>query len=321
MSTPEEPRAEELRRALREQGRAHLQVRGGSMRPTILSGELIRIVPTSGVARGDVVTFLLDDAVVTHRVVAVAGAQIVCRGDDRSFADPPVSPEAILGRAVEVVGRRSLAGGWRALALVNARRAVLGAPMKVRRLLEESGLLLRQACRRRPAAMEPTAGGIPELSLDEGWRVLQPEDLLPGGEIGRSEHDESAMVPVVVPAGVFSALAAPERRRVLVTLRGRPALVCGLPLEAAGRLVRVLGRVRRMLRRVGLRAGEPGDGVVHAVAEAPRGLAHYFSAAALAGEMERAGVEVEKVELRGSEWGPIVCARTVTAISISDNTS
>ena len=137
MSTPQEPRPEELRGALHEQGWAHLRVRGVSMRPTILSGELIRIVPTTDVARGDVITFLLDDAVVTHRVVAVTGGRIVCRGDSRPFADPPVTREAIIGRAVEVVGRRALAGGPRALALVDARRALAGGRMRAGRLLEE----------------------------------------------------------------------------------------------------------------------------------------------------------------------------------------
>jgi hypothetical protein len=232
-----------------------------------------------------------------------------------------VTLEAVIGRAVEVVDRRRLAGGPRALALVNARRVVSGAHRRAWRLVEESGLFVRQVCHRQPVVMEPTAGGIPDLSLGEGWRVLQPEDLLPGGDIDRADRDEGAVVPLVVPAGVFSALAAPERRRVLATLRGRPALVCGLPLESAGRLVRLLGRVRRWLTRVGVRAGEPGDGVVHAVAKAPPGMAHYFSGAGLAGEMEGAGVEVEKVELRRSDWGPIVCARTVSGISISDNTS
>lgn len=321
MCAAEAAPGDDLRRVLREQGWAHLRVRGISMVPTIRSGDMIRIVPTASVGRGDVVTFLLDDAVVTHRVVALAATQIVCRGDHSVFTDRPVSQEAILGRAVEVVGRGPLAGGRRALIVVNARRTVLGAPAKWRRLLEESGLFVRQVCHRQPVVMEPTAGGIPDLSLDEGWRVLRPEDLLRGGDIDRADRDEAAVVPLVVPAGVFSALAAPERRRVLATLRGRPALVCGLPLESAGRLVRLLGRVRRWLTRVGVRAGEPGDGVVHAVAKAPPGMAHYFSGAGLAGEMERAGVDVEKVELRRSDWGPIVCARTVSAISMSDNTS
>ena len=95
-------------------------------------------MPITRVARGDVLTFLLDDTVVTHRVLSVARGVIVCRGDNRAFADPPVTREAIIGRAVEVVGRGPLAGGSRALTSVNARRAVTGACMRAKRLLEES---------------------------------------------------------------------------------------------------------------------------------------------------------------------------------------
>ena len=142
MSTREEQCGDDVRRALRDQGWVHLRVRGASMRPTILSGELIRVVPASGVARGDVLTFLLDDAVVTHRVIRVTVAELVCRGDNRPFADPPVT----LSRhrsCREVVGRGPLAGGRRALAAVDARRAVTVAHMRARRLLQESGLLVR----------------------------------------------------------------------------------------------------------------------------------------------------------------------------------
>jgi len=290
------------------------------MQPTILSGELLRIVPTTSIARGDVLTFVLDDAVVTHRVIAVTADKIVCRGDGRYLADQPVSREAIIGRAVEVVGRKSLGGGLRALALVDARRAAAGARMRARRLLEESCLLLRQVCRRSPPAMELSTGGVPELPPDEGWRVLEPEDLFRAHVVGDLDLGLGITAPLAVPAGVFSALDEATRRQILCALRGRRGLVCALPLERAGRLVRVLGRLRGALARVGVHVGEPGDGVLHAVAGAPPGLAHYFSAASLRREMVRGGVEVHEVELRASDWSVIVCACTGTTISTSDNT-
>ena len=158
--------------------------------------------------------------------------------------------------------------------------------------------------------MEPTAVGMPELPLDEGWRVLQPEDLLSAEGADEPDQDGGITALLVVPAGVFSALDELARRHVLGTLRGRPALVCGLPLERAGRLVRLLGRVRVALRRVGLHAGEPGDGVLHAVVGMPPGSTHYFSAVALEHELRRAGLQVSSVGLRASDRGPIVCART-----------
>ena len=192
--------------------------------PPSSPGRTNRIVPAGGVARGDVVTFLLDDAVVTHRVVAAAATQVPsCRGDHSVFTDRPVAPEAILGRAVEVVGRGPLAGGPRALMLVNARRTVLGAPVKGRRLLEESALLLRQVCHRPPPVMEPTAGGIPDLSLDERWRVLQAERLLPGGDIDRQIATRGPWCPWSCRPVCSQPWRPRQRRRVLATLRAAGA--------------------------------------------------------------------------------------------------
>ena len=320
MFTPEDPRGDDVRRALHQQGWVHLRVRGASMRPTFLSGELIRVVPVTSVARGDVLTFVLDDAVVTHRVMRVTAAEIVCRGDNRYVADPPVAPEAVIGRVVEVVGRGPLSGGRRALAVVDARRALRAARMRVRRLLQESGLLVRQVLGRPVPTMEVTAGGTPELPAVEGWRVLRPADLSSAEGAGEPSEGAGSAAPLVVPAGIFSALDEARRGQVLASLRGRRALVCALPLERAGRLVRALGRVRGTLARVGVRVGAPGDGLLHAVVGAPPGVTHYFSGAALAAELKRAGMEVGRVESRPSDWGPIICARTGTTISTSDNT-
>ena len=139
--------------------------------------------------------------------------------------------------------------------------------------------------------------------------MLNAEDLLPGGSSGEPHQEKGAAAPLVVPAGVFSALDKAGRRRVLATLHERPVLVCGLPLECSGRLVRLLGRVRMALTRARLHAGEPGDGVLHAVVGMPPGPTHYFSTTDLVCELQQAGLLVSSAGLRASDCGPIVCAQ------------
>ena len=92
------------------------------MAPTLAPGDLVRVEPTRAPARGDVVTFSLGGDVVTHRVVKVTRDSIVCRGDNRRAADPPVPLAALIGRVVEVTGKGPLRGGRGGLWSASARR-------------------------------------------------------------------------------------------------------------------------------------------------------------------------------------------------------
>ena len=87
-------------------------VRGGSMAPTILPGDLIVITrPPERIEPGMVLTLEVDHAVVTHRVVEVRpDGTFVTKGDANDVRDD------FSGNTVRVVGqyqfRIPLAGGW-----------------------------------------------------------------------------------------------------------------------------------------------------------------------------------------------------------------
>jgi signal peptidase I len=87
-------------------------VKGGSMAPTILPGDLIVITrPPDRIEPGMILTLEVDDAVVTHRVVEVRrDGTFVTKGDANDVRDD------FSANSVRVVGqyqlRIPLAGGW-----------------------------------------------------------------------------------------------------------------------------------------------------------------------------------------------------------------
>jgi signal peptidase len=104
-------------------------VMGGSMAPAIPLGSLIVIEPTAPAAVnvGDVITFMLPDRLITHRVVAIdrddMGIRLETKGDANDVPDP-IAVRA--GGAIGTVrlsiplagyGLYGLQGWWRAVAL------------------------------------------------------------------------------------------------------------------------------------------------------------------------------------------------------------
>lgn len=89
----------------------------GSMAPTLAPGDGFLVAPgvaAGTVAEGDVVVFraehLHGGGLVTHRVVGKTDGGYVTRGDANPFTDqagsePPVAPDRVKARAIEVGGR------------------------------------------------------------------------------------------------------------------------------------------------------------------------------------------------------------------------
>lgn len=79
-------------------------IRGGSMRPTLADGDVVRV--RAGPARfGELaVARNPEGGLVAHRVVGRRGADLLLRGDDAPATDPPVAADDVLGRVVAVEG-------------------------------------------------------------------------------------------------------------------------------------------------------------------------------------------------------------------------
>lgn len=79
-------------------GWSQLVVVSGSMQPAIDPGDLLLIRAQDNYRPGDVVTFLQDGSLITHRLVGVSGDAALTRGDANNTDDAPVPLRDIQGR-------------------------------------------------------------------------------------------------------------------------------------------------------------------------------------------------------------------------------
>ena len=115
-----------LRDVMARDGRYWLPLAGNSMLPTLPSACDIEVVPADAPRLGDLLVFALGDALVAHRLVRRKGDRLICQGDNRRAADPPLRREQVLGRvaAAWVDGARVWPGrGARVAALWWVARA------------------------------------------------------------------------------------------------------------------------------------------------------------------------------------------------------
>lgn len=100
------PKAELVEGLLRDGLEVRLHVLGGSMKPCVRPGSVLRFSAASSPTVGDVVlTRLSNDALVAHRVIAVEGSWIRTKGDACRAPDAPVPSSRVLGSAVRLEGR------------------------------------------------------------------------------------------------------------------------------------------------------------------------------------------------------------------------
>jgi len=100
-------------------GTARLTVSGYSMAPLLRPGDVV--VVRLGQVRprlGDLVVRRQSDALVVHRVIKLAGRQVITKGDATIFPDPPATPAELLGVVTSIEGTSTLdltRGAWRML--------------------------------------------------------------------------------------------------------------------------------------------------------------------------------------------------------------
>ena len=87
---------------------------GDSMYPSIVSGDLIDIVPceVSELRRGEVVLAVMERGLTAHRIVRLrerdGAIEITTRGDNALRVDGPIAASEILGRVVQVDRARNV---------------------------------------------------------------------------------------------------------------------------------------------------------------------------------------------------------------------
>lgn len=282
-----------LREALAARGHAFRSIRGDSMVPTLVDGEIVRVVPVRRLRRGQVLVFEDEKGlVVVHRVRKLTGASVVCQGDNRRTRDAAVRREAVIGKVTEILGHGTVADAGLDLAVAEARlilRRSVRPAARLRRLRREGALLLAQIVA-DPEWSGPLADhGVPaDLQLSgpgrpkEDGRPAVVASPLHVAVDGRPSEAARSADSLVVPAGVYCRLSPAARRRLLTSLAGRSIEVFAYPRVSAGLLLRSLAWLRSAAARVGFDWGDPGD----AVSDGPEAaLVHLYDTDELRSEL------------------------------------
>ena len=75
-------------------------VLSGSMQDTLHVGDNIIVKETKNYNVGDIITYKLDNAYITHRIVKIDGDYVTTKGDANTIDDVPFNKENILGKMV-----------------------------------------------------------------------------------------------------------------------------------------------------------------------------------------------------------------------------
>ena len=89
------------------QGRLRITVNGTSMLPVLRPGDALLVDSKlrSGPEPGQILTFLVGDTMVTHRMVGTMGTRFLLKGDNAWHLDAPVDPSQLVGGVIAVVRR------------------------------------------------------------------------------------------------------------------------------------------------------------------------------------------------------------------------
>lgn len=203
-------------------------VAGGSMRPTLHEGDVVRVRCAVPARRGDILMARVAGRLVVHRVAGTRAGQILLRGDDTPCTDPPLAPADVLGRVVAVEG---LAG-----------RRLDGGPDRLVGRLTAGYARTQAALGERPARPRPSA--IPRLADALRRRVapsMRPEEqlLLLLARVRISDSARSAALALIADGVPWERVVALSRLGQLGPLayRGLAELRApGVPPEALAAL-------------------------------------------------------------------------------------
>ena len=76
------------------------KVETGSMEDGIHVGDYILILKNTNYKVGDVVTYVIDDYYVTHRIVREDGQKIITKGDANNVEDEEITKDIIVGKVI-----------------------------------------------------------------------------------------------------------------------------------------------------------------------------------------------------------------------------
>lgn len=86
-------------------GYTFFEVTTGSMSNTIEINDIVIVKITKDIKKDDIITFIKDDEIITHRVVEQNGKQITTKGDANNDLDKPIENSMVIGKVVKIIPR------------------------------------------------------------------------------------------------------------------------------------------------------------------------------------------------------------------------
>ncbi len=85
-------------------GYTFFEVISGSMSPTIEVQDLVIVkIGNEDLNVDDIITYIKDDSIITHRVISLEGDTFVCKGDNNNTFDKSIKRDIIIGKVVKII--------------------------------------------------------------------------------------------------------------------------------------------------------------------------------------------------------------------------
>lgn len=89
-------------------GYSIFEIATGSMEPTLNVKDLIIVKITKDVSVNDIVTYIEEDNLITHRVISINGDNLTTQGDANNSIDNNIKKDAIIGKTIYVIKKGGL---------------------------------------------------------------------------------------------------------------------------------------------------------------------------------------------------------------------
>ena len=84
-------------------GYTFFQIQTGSMAGAIEVDDIIIVKITDDVHENDIISFMNEEAVITHRIIQENGDSYITKGDANNTEDKPIEKKQIIGKVVKIL--------------------------------------------------------------------------------------------------------------------------------------------------------------------------------------------------------------------------
>lgn len=79
------------------------EVSSGSMQPTLEINDVVLVkITKDNLNKDDIITYVSDDAIITHRIVFIDENRITVKGDNNNVADTIITKDNVVGKVVKI---------------------------------------------------------------------------------------------------------------------------------------------------------------------------------------------------------------------------